>query len=57
MQVITTWALTCLESSVHQRPCAMKEIETWLIMSGVYCWAIKGSAIAESKDESSHSAV
>jgi len=30
----------------------MKEIETWLIMSVVYCWAIKGRAIAESKDES-----
>jgi len=35
----------------------MKEIETWLIMSVVYCWAIEGRAIAESKDESSHSAV
>ena len=37
--------------------CDEGEIETWLIMSVVYCWAIKGRAIAESKDESSHSAV
>ena len=34
VQVSTTWVLTCLET-VHQRPCVMREMETWLSDSRV----------------------
>ena len=34
VQVSTTWALTCPET-VHQRPCMMREMETWLSDSRV----------------------
>ena len=34
MQICSTWALVCLETA-EQRPCVMREIETWLSDSRV----------------------